>query len=269
MTESAAGVLDGIGVLVTRPAHQAATLSRTIESLGGTVYPFPVMEIVPPHNIAPARALFRDLSRFDIAIFISANAARIGVELMLQEGIIPPSLLFAAVGHATAGALEKLGYPAKILPTDRFDSEGLLATPELQRVEGREILIVRGEGGRELLAETLRERGASVTYTETYRRIIPESDPAPIMAAWREGRIDAAIVTSNQSLKNLLQMVGEEGRPYLLRTPLIVISERTREVAAELGFQHRAILAQPPSDEAILDTLTHWITDNPEQQKST
>ncbi len=268
MAEAAAGALDGIGVLVTRPAHQAASLSRAIESLGGTVYPFPVMEIVPPDNIEPARALFRDLSDFDTAIFISANAARIGVELMLEEGVIPHSLQFAAVGHATARTLEKLGYPAEILPTERFDSEGLLATPELQNVDGSEIVIVRGEGGRELLAETLRRRGASVTYAEIYRRIVPDSDPAPILEGWRGGGIDAAVVTSNQSLKNLMQMVGEAGRPYLLKTPLIVISERTREVAMELGFHHKAILAQPPSDAAILDTLIHWVTDDPAYQKS-
>ncbi len=246
--------------MLTRPAHQAAALGQRIEQLGGELFPFPVMEIIPPRDIAPALALFQDLSRFDIAIFISANAARIGLKIMSQESEIPNTLLFATVGLATARALEEQGHTADIIPDGQFDSEGLLATPQLQQIRGKKIVIIRGEGGRELLADTLRERGAEVSYAETYRRIIPQTDPAPIIDGWKDNRIHAAIITSNQSLSNLMQMVGDEGKPFLLKTPLVVISERTREVAKELGFQTEPMLAQPPSDDAILDTLIHWAT---------
>ncbi len=254
--------LNGKGILVTRPAHQAQQLIKQIESHGGVVFPFPVMEIIQPRDITPALTLFHHLDRFDIAIFISANAARIGVEMMQQEGDIPKTIQFAAVGLATARALEMAGYSADILPENSFDSEGLLATPQLQDINGKNILIIRGEGGRELLAKTLRDRGGAVTYAEIYRRTIPQTDPSPIIEAWKHNSIHAAVITSNQGLTNLMQMVGKAGEQFLLQTPLVVISERTREVARESGFSGKLMLATPPSDDAILDTLSRWAQKN-------
>ncbi len=247
--------LQGLGILVTRPAHQAENLVRLIESAGGTVYPFPTIEIVPPHDLQPAINQIQQLERFDILLFISANAARIGMELITQHLSLPDTLQIAAVGKATTRALEQAGVNVDILPTKRFDSEGLLATAELQQVEGKHILIVRGEGGRELLAKTLRQRGAEVSYAEAYRRTVPELNPAPILQAWQQQAIHAAVITSNQSLDNLLQMVGEAGQQPLRQTPLVVISQRTAEVAQQRGFIHPPLLASSPSDPAILDTL--------------
>ncbi len=242
-------------ILVTRPAHQASALIEQIEAAGGRALPFPTIEILPPLNPQPADRIFQQLSTYDIAIFISANAARIGVERIRQQGEIPQRLQIAAVGKATAAALQQLGVEVAILPQQRFDSEGLLATPALQAVAGKQILIVRGEGGRELLAETLRSRGASVTYAEAYRRALPQTDPAPLLQAWADTEIDAAVITSNQSLDNLITLVGEAGYPYLLETPLVVISQRTAEVAVERGFHHPPLLTSTPSDPAILATL--------------
>ena len=248
--------LQGKTILVTRPAHQAAALMSLIKQAGGDALPFPTIEILPPQNPQPAITQFQQLRQFDILLFISANAARIGMEMIQQQGTLPQTIQVAAVGKATTRALQQLGVEVDILPQSRFDSEGLLATPQLQAVSNQRILIVRGEGGRELLAETLRKRGAEVHYAEAYRRTIPNTDPTPVLQAWQAGQLDAAIVTSNQSLDNLIQMVGEAGHKALLQTPLVVISERTREVALERGFQHPPQLATSPSDDAILDTLT-------------
>ncbi len=255
--------LQGRTVLVTRPAHQAAQLIALIEAAGGAALPFPTIEILPAHNPEAALEQFRQLERFDILLFISANAARIGLEMIQQQGELPQQIQIAAVGKATTRALNRAGVEVDILPQHRFDSEGLLATPQLQAVDGKRILIVRGEGGRELLAETLRQRGAEVVYAEAYRRTIPHTDPAPLLQAWKAQQLDAAVVTSNQSLDNLLQMVGEPGRKPLLNTPLVVISERTREVALERGFLHHPALASAPSDPAILDTLATLFQSSP------
>lgn len=248
--------LQGRTILVTRPAHQAEPLIRLIEAAGGAVLPFPTIEIHPPRDPQPAIAQFQQLDSFDILLFISANAARIGLQMIQQHSALPKQIQIAAVGKATTRALQQAGVAVDILPESRFDSEGLLATPQLQSVTGQRILIVRGEGGRELLAETLRSRGAAVHYAESYRRTTPLTDPAPLLQAWASKSLDAAIVTSNQSLDNLIEMVGTAGHPALLDTPLVVISERTREVALERGFKHRPLLATSPSDHAVLDTLT-------------
>ncbi len=250
--------LQGRGILITRPTHQAAALQQQIEALGGNTYLLPVMEILPPQDLEPALHQFRRIEQFDIAIFISANAARIGIEQIEQLRPLPEALQLAAVGKATARTLEQLGHQADIFPTQRFDSEGLLETPALQQVAGKKILIIRGEGGRELLAETLRQRGAEVHYAEAYRRAIPSIDPMPILQQWKNGTIDAVIVTSNQGLDHLIQMIGPDHFPLLQQSQLVVLSERTREVALERGIAPPPLLAQPPSDQAILDTLLSW-----------
>ncbi len=234
-----------------------------IETAGGSALPFPTIEILPPHNPETALEQFRQLEQFNILLFISANAARIGLEIIQQQGDLPENIQIAAVGKATTRALNRAGVAVDILPERRFDSEGLLATPQLQAVDGKRILIVRGEGGRELLAETLRRRGAEVLYAEAYRRTIPQIDPDPLLQAWHQDRLDAAVVTSNQSLDNLISMVGEAGHAPLLQTPLVVISERTREVALERGFSHLPALTSAPSDTAILDTLAELFQPSP------
>ena len=255
---SDAGPLQGRSILITRPAHQAAGLQQKIETQGGSTHLLPVMEILPPQNLEPALQQFRQIEQFDIAIFISANAARIGIEQIEQLGTVPKSLQLAAVGKATARTLEQLNHRADILPEQRFDSDGLLETPALQRVAGKKILIIRGEGGRELLAETLRQRGAEVHYAEAYRRAIPSEDPTPVLEQWKHGAIDVVVVTSNQGLDHLIQMIGPEHLSLLQQSQLVVMSERTREVALERGITPPPLLAQPPSDQAILDTLISW-----------
>ncbi len=246
------------GIVVTRPAHQASGLTTAIEDAGGSVYPFPTLEIVPPRNPQPALERFATLERYQIILFISANAARIGMEMIQQVGKLPPDLAVAAVGKATTHTLKRSGVTVDILPQHRFDSEGLLQTAPLQSVAGKRILIVRGEGGRELLATTLRQRGAEVDYAEAYRRIVPQSDPTPLLQAWEKGAIDAVVVTSNQSLDNLITLVGSVGRQFLLNTTLVVISQRTAEVARERGFLHPPLLAENPDDRAIITTLCDY-----------
>ncbi|MBT6478491.1 MAG: uroporphyrinogen-III synthase [Gammaproteobacteria bacterium] len=250
--------LAGRGILVTRPAHQAVGLVEKIEQAGAMVFSCPAIEIVPPGNPDAADEQFQQLDSFDILIFISANAARIGIGMIEKNHQMPKQIAIAAVGQATTRMVEELGYQVAILPQQRFDSEGLLATPQLQQVAGKRVLIVRGEGGRELLASRLRERGATVHYAEAYRRTIPAVDTAPILKAWQQQQIDAAIVTSNQGLDNLISLLGPAGHAYLLNTPLVVISQRTAEVAQERGFLHSVLLTQNPSDPAILDTLTSY-----------
>ena len=254
--------LAGKNILITRPAHQAVRLTEKIESLGGEIFLCPVMEIVPLQNPEPAREMFRKLETFDIAIFISANAVKLGMEEILrqcqnQPNPIPETLQLATVGLASAKALEKFGYKPDILPESRFDSEGLLATPQLQQenIAGKKIVIVRGEGGRGLLDKTLRERGAEVVYAEIYRRKMPNTDPVPLVRALQNGEINATVVTSNQGLENLSKMVGEAGMEALRKLPLVVPSERAIILAKQYNFQHPPLLAMPPDDDAIVFCL--------------
>ena len=246
--------LGGRGVLVTRPASQAGGLCRLIEGAGGRAVRFPALAIEPIQDFEPVRRL---LSRdWDLILFVSRNAVEHALPLF-PDRWLPARARLGAVGAATAAALASAGRPPDLVPAGRFDSENLLALPELLDLDGRRVLIVRGVGGRGMLGDVLGERGAELSYAEVYRRTLPNADPTALLARWHED-VDLAIATSGEVLGNLHALVGDEGRELLLATPLVVVSERTASVALELGFA-RVEAAEQASDTAILKALCRMI----------
>ncbi len=254
------GSLQGIGVLVTRPAHQAGDLCRRIEQLGGRAIPFPVLEISAPDDTRPLRDCVAQLDDFDIAVFVSANAVERALDFILAQRDWPVGVQIAVVGRRSAAALEPFGLHADLCPARRFNSEGLLELDELQDVGGRRVVIFRGNGGREYLADTLRARGAEVEYVEAYQRTRPATDSAALVEAWRAGDIDVVQVNSVESLENLFAMLDEEGRARLRETPLLVVSDRMLPVAERLGFERPPLLAADATDDAVVAALLGWRT---------
>lgn len=254
--------LRGAGVLVTRPDHQADRLCALIEAAGGRAIRFPVLAIAASHDNAPALALIARLAQYDLAVFISANAVEHGLDLIeTQPGALPPQLKIAAVGAATARELHRrLGRDPDLTPQGRYDSEALLALPQLQTVAGWRIAIFRGEGGRELLADTLRERGAAVEYAEVYRRVTPAADGAALAAQLVRGDVDIVTVTSSEGLRNLLQLAGDENSKRLRQLPLVAVSERTAALAHDLGFAQPAVVAREASDQGLVEAVARWVS---------
>jgi uroporphyrinogen-III synthase len=254
----AKGELDGIKVLVTRPAAQASHLCELIEQAGGEAVRFPLLA-VEAANSPQLHHLLARLDSYDLAIFISPNAVRFAVEAAAPYGGIPATLPIAAVGDGSRRALEQqLGRTVDLVPQGRYDSEALLALPQLQWLSGKRIIIFRGNGGRELLADTLRQRGATVDYAEVYQRLRPQAVSPATVAAWQRGAVNIITVTSNESLQNLYEMVAGQQRDWLLGMPLLVVSERGATLAQQLGFRHPALIAGNASDEAIVTTLAGW-----------
>jgi uroporphyrinogen-III synthase len=226
--------LANVGVLVTRPAAQAADFMARLEALGATPLLFPALAILPTSRPEALEVVLDKLDRYDLAIFISPTAAERGLAAV---GIWPAGVKVAAVGQGTGNALLGAGVPAVLTPEQGADSEHLLALPELGALEGMRIVIFRGEGGRELLADTLRARGAQVDYAECYRRGRPESDPAPVLAALADARIQAVTVFSGETLDNLLALLGRSCQATLSSLPLFVPHPRIAEHGLKLGFQ--------------------------------
>jgi len=250
--------LKNITVLVTRPEHQADKLCHLIENSGGKAIRFPSIEIVDVLEEEKLHTLIDQLNTFNIAIFISANAVKFGIKHVRSRGKWPKSLKIAAVGKSSVKALDSLGLIADIFPIEHFNSEALLSLEEMQNVDGKKIIIFRGDGGRELLAETLLSRGAIVKYANCYQRSVPETDPAPLIKLWERDELDVIVTTSNEGLQNLYDMVGEQGRHWLLCATIVVVSERAVDLAKRLGFKSRPIVAAQASDEAILSSLVAW-----------
>ena len=245
-----APALAGRRVVVTRPAGQSAHLAALIRAAGGEPLLFPALEIFDAEDLQPVHALIERLDAFDLAIFISANAASKALALVRARRAWPPALRVATVGRGSERELQRQGFAAVIAPSKRFDSEGLLDLPELRQVQGKRVVIFRGESGRELLGDTLAARGATVEYAECYRRGRPNADPAPLLARCARGEIDAFTATSSEGLANLRDMLGEAGGPCLKNTPLFVPHERIAAAARALGVQ--TVVLTGPGDEGLV-----------------
>ena len=247
------GALNDAGIVVTRPARQAAGLAREIAALGGRPLVFPAIVILPPADASALRAVQSNLARYDIAIFVSANAVEYGV---VDPAAWPARILTLAPGPGTAAALAAVGIANARIPATTMDSEGLLALPELLHVAGKRIVIFRGDGGRELLRTALEARGATVVQVECYRRAKPQGGAAGLIDAWREKRVDAVTLTSGEGLDNLWDILGGEGRVHLAATPAFVPHASIAARARGLGL--RQVIITPPADTGLLASLLEY-----------
>lgn len=255
------GALAGRHIVVTRPRAQAAPLAKRIAAAGGDALLFPLLEIEPLAEREQLAATAAHLADYLLAVFVSPNAVAHALPELLAAGDWPATTRPAAVGPGTAKALAESGVPGCLVPEQRFDSEGLLALPEFApaAVDGRQIVIFRGDGGRELLADTLRARGAQVDCVTCYRRRGPAAGMAPLLDAWREGRLDAIVVSSSEGLRHLAAGLPPEAREWLLRTPLFVPHARIADSARELGLT-RIVLTGAADDGLIEGLLAYnWL----------
>ena len=252
--------LRGRHVVVTRPAGQATHLAEALVAAGAAPVLFPVLQITP---LADTQALVEqiiELDRYDLAIFISPNAVSMGLGEVLSRRPWPPGLRVATVGRSSEAALQAhdlAGQEQNILcPQGRFDSEALLDLPELQDIQGQRIVIFRGDGGRELLADTLRQRHATVDYASCYTRKRPELSPDPLLRLWEAGQLDAVTVTSSEGLLNFVAMVGPLGLAWLRKTPVFVPHARIAAAADACGI-HTVVLTDP-ADAGLMAGLLRY-----------
>jgi uroporphyrinogen-III synthase len=250
--------LAGRGIVITRPAAESARIAELVRAEGGTPILFPGIEIVPVENTGPLLDLIDRLDCFEIAIFVSPSAVNMAFNLIELRRALPSMLKIAAVGAGCVRALKRHGVNDVIAPTERFDSEALLELPLLQNVQGKHIVIFRGVGGRELLADTLTARGAQVEYAECYRREKPALDPTPLFAAWERGELHAITATSSEALRNLFEMVGRRGVTHFKNTPCFVSHPRIEEAARTLGIAQVVLTGQ--GDERLTQGLIVWFS---------
>ncbi|MBB1518339.1 uroporphyrinogen-III synthase [Aquipseudomonas guryensis] len=236
--------MTGWRLLLTRPAAESAALAATLAEAGVYSCSLPLLDIQALAETSEQRMTIDELGRYSALIVVSKPAARLGLQLIERYWPKPPvNQHWFSVGAATAQILDAYLDPhgqRAICPATGDDSEALLALPELQQAlatpEPR-VLILRGEGGRELLAETLRERGVTVDYLELYRRVLPDYPPGCLLQRVRGERLNALLVSSAQGLEHLQHLAGADW-PELARLPLLVPSPRVAELARAAGALH-------------------------------
>lgn len=249
-------LLQGLHIAVTRPLDQAQSLCKGIEQHGGVAIEFPLIAVCALDDYQRFEQQITQLPDTDWAIFISSNAVDFAMPHVLKTyGQLPGQLKFAAIGQQTAHALTQYGVSKVLIPQNRYDSETLLALPEMQNVAGNTIAIFRGVGGRELMAETLKTRGAHVYFAESYQRINPQKTTELLNSQWQQNRLDAVIVTSSEAMRYLLKMAADE--TWLQHVTLCVNHERIAEQPRQLGL--KVLVAEAPGDEAMLQCLSQLV----------
>ncbi len=234
--------------LILRPQPAADELATLLRQQGHTPIVCPLLSYLPGSELS---ALTDRLSQADIVISISVAAVQYASEqLAKQQASWPQHCIYLAVGATTAAQWQQQGVKV-ISPTDAR-SEGLLALPALQSASGKNVLILRGNGGRELLADVLSELGAQVSYLECYRRHYLHTDGAPLLQEWQAVGVDSVIISSSKLFRQLIRLLPETASEWLSSQHWFVPSQRTADEIHQAGFnsvtimsgvQHNAVVA--------------------------
>jgi uroporphyrinogen-III synthase len=244
--------LAGLSIVVTRPREQAVQLQQHINKLGGNAILFPLLDISPPADTSSLQAVLAHLADFDLTIFISPNAVQYGMSAIQNTGGLPAKLRVATVGQGSAKALRDAGVDDVIAPQERFDSEALLALPQLQNVSDWKIAIFRGDGGRELLGDTLKQRGATVEYVTCYQR----SKARHNIDALLNPTPDAITLSSSEALNHLWEMLDTSAKTQLSSVALFVPHPRIATLAQQQGWQN--VNLTPGGDDGVISGLVAW-----------
>ncbi|CAH1385514.1 uroporphyrinogen-III synthase [Candidatus Nitrotoga sp. M5] len=286
--------LAGLNVVVTRPREQARDLAHRITQAGGRATLFPLLEISPALDLQPLHALVAHLHEFNLAVFISPNAVRYGMAAIIaankflsvsqsgsssvfpptngtdadsqigggvsdsieQNNELPANLKIATVGQGSARALRDYGVKNVITPQERFDSEALLALPDLKNIAGWRVVIFRGNGGRAVLGDTLKSRGAKVEYVTCYQRSKPHQEATMLLTT----NPDVITITSSEALSNLLEILDPVTKKQLAAVPLFVTHARIAEAAHKQGWSEVVLTGE--GDDGLISGLAIWAKKN-------
>lgn len=243
-------------ILVTRPEPAAQELVSRLRNAGREAWAMPLIEFTPGTALESLPGELNALQSGDLVFILSQHAIHYAQPAMARAGATwPSSLNYYAIGRTTAMTFHAASGLNVIWPHERETSEVLIQLPALQQVAGKRALILRGNGGRELLAETLQQRGADVQFVECYQRCAKIYQGAAEGRRWRDRGIDTLVVTSGEMLQQLYSLFLEIDREeWLLHCRLIVVSERLAIRAKELRWQNIRV-ADGADNDALLRAL--------------
>jgi uroporphyrinogen-III synthase len=223
-------------LLLTRPAEESQALGQVLADEGVFSTSLPLLEIEPLPVSEENRSIIYNLAAYCAVIVVSKPAARLGLEMVDEVWPQPPMQDWFTVGAGTAQILDDYGLRV-FFPEQGDDSEALLDLAQLQQaISGYDpkVLVMRGEDGRELLAERLRERGVTVDYLPLYRRHLPIYPAFALPQRVEAERLNGLVVSSGQGFQHLRELAGDAW-PDLARLPLFVPSPRVAELARSAG----------------------------------
>ena len=246
------------GIVITRPSHQTSEIKALVNEHQGHPIEFPLLEIKSKSQNETFQNIVLKLNEYDWAIFISSNAVQFGMPAVKHAfHALPESTKFAAIGPSTQKALKLFDVNHVLIPDENFDSEGLLATKEMNDIKNKKIVIFRGEGGRETLAEILRARGAEVTYAECYTRTFPQTNLDLLKAFSEKIHISAILITSSEACKEFVRLNRLKDMSFLKDVLFIVNHPRMVNVLERESFM--TFSSDEPSDQSMMKKLLETI----------
>lgn len=252
--------LAGVNVLVTRPQGQGQGLLAAIEKAGGCASHYPVMAISTiacnGEQWQQCKQLVLRLDQFQHVIFISTNAVHFGMDWINQYWPqLPVGIHWYGIGKKTIAELIAMGVPVENrVEGGAMNSEGLLQAQSLQQLEGQNVLIVRGVGGREALQTALTQRGGRVDYAECYQREIVSQPVGEIAEYIQQRQIDTVCVNSGESLQNFCRLLGAAVTSATRQLSMVVPGKRVAALAVGQGFKN-VVVAENASDQSMLAAL--------------
>lgn len=249
--------LETLTALVVRAARQQDDFIDRLTALGARVHSLPAM-VIQPLTTAENQAQLAALRDYDKAVVVSANAARLALRGMDVAAVKDDGPVWFAVGDASAAPLREAGLTV-ICPERDATSEGLLALPAFADMSGQRVLIIRGEGGRDVLRSGLVARGASVTFCELYRRSVETAHRSRIHALLQTPEVVLVVAHSAEVLLCFLELVDDGQRSSLARSCALVPSDRAAQVATEAGFG-QVLRAVSALTDDMVDAVVGWYT---------
>ncbi|MDH4584133.1 uroporphyrinogen-III synthase [Pseudomonas sp. BN415] len=251
--------MTGWRLLLTRPLEECEALAAALSEQQVFSSSLPLLAIEALEETPEQRSVILELDRYCAVVVVSKPAARLGLERLDRYWPQPPAdQHWFSVGAATGTLLQDYGLPTT-WPEAGDDSEALLTLPQLAEalsVHDPKVLIMRGEGGREFLAERLRGQGVAVDYLELYRRCLPDYPAGTLASRVESERLNGLVVSSGQGLENLQRLAGDAW-PELARLTLFVPSPRVAEQAAEAGAKN-VVDCRGASAAALLAALRQY-----------
>ncbi len=249
-------------ILVTRPVQRAEELILAILAFGGKVIGAPMMEIQKNEELVP-EITANTLRSSEVAIFLSINA--IEYSLIKFPDLIPfmAQKKVFAIGESTATKLQSLGLDS-FFPKDKATSEGLLELEGLnpQKINLKNVAVLKGVGGRRKLKAVLEKRGASVANINCYKRIATNVSIKKALRASSTEVPDVIVSTSSAIVKILGSKIESEYLQGLYEVPMVVPSSRVAQTARGLGFTGELIVSKGATTDAIINAVKDWVWRN-------
>lgn len=238
-------------IAVTRPRHQAEHFQRMLEKAEAHTILFPLLEIAPPNDLSLAKKRLSQIQDYDLVIFVSSNAVNQAFQIINVSEL--SSVKVASTGKKTASSLTALNIETDFCPKTLFNSEALLAMPAFRAsCKNKKVAIIRGEGGRDLLRDTLLKIGASVDYIDVYQRVFPQENLGLLKQYKQRDQLDIVVLTSETSVINFFSLTTNES--WINQLTLVLGSPRMRGKIPN-SFQGKLLIADDPSDETLYKKL--------------